>query len=218
LKTNLPELRFRVQSLGEEIANSVSHGLGFLAVAAATPFLIISALQRGTAAAVAGVSIFAFTMLLMYLVSSIYHCLPRTRAKSVFRILDHNSIFLLIAGTYTPFLLGVLRGTSGWIIFGLIWGLALVGIVLKSVRGATHSKISVVMYVGMGWLGLLVAVPLWVSMPRWGVIWLLAGGLFYTLGVAFYRAKHIRYAHLIWHLFVLMGTTSHFVAVLKYSF
>jgi len=218
LKTNLPELRIGAQSLGEEIANSISHGMGFLAVTAATPFLIISAVQRGTAAAVAGVSIFAFTMLLTYLVSSIYHSLPRTRAKRVFRILDHNSIFLLIAGTYTPFLLGVLRGALGWTIFGVLWGLALVGMVFKSVWGPTNNKISVVMYLLIGWFGLLAAIPLWLSMPRWGMFWLLTGGLFYTFGTAFYMAKNIRYAHLIWHVFVIMGTASHFIAVLKYSF
>jgi len=214
----MAKLPIRVQSLGEEIANSVSHGVGFLAVTAATPFLIISAVRRGTTAAVIGVSIFAFTMLLMYLVSTIYHSLPRTRVKNVFRILDHNSIFLLIAGTYTPFLLGVLQGNSGWIIFSLLWGLALVGIVLKSVWGVRQSKTSVVIYLIMGWLGILAALPMWLSMPGWGIFWLLTGGLFYTFGVAFYGAKNLRYAHLIWHLFVLMGTTSHFVAVLNYSF
>lgn len=210
--------QIRVQSLGEEIANSVSHGIGFLVALAATPWLVGSALERGSMAYVVGVSVFAATLMLMYLTSTLYHAFPGSRAKQLFRILDHNAIFLLIAGTYTPIVLGVLAGAWGWTLFGLVWGLATAGIILKSVSGHKYHYVSLIIYVAMGWLVLIAAKPLMDSMPLAGVLWLLAGGCFYTGGILFYRAKHVPYAHFIWHLFVAAGTVCHFIAIANYGF
>jgi hemolysin III len=210
-----PAVRKRGQSLGEEIANSVSHGTGFLAALIALPVLVTSAMRHGTAAVV-GAAIFGATMALLYLTSTLYHALPPNRAKRVFKILDHGAIYLLIAGTYTPFTLGVLRGPWGWTIFGLIWALAVTGIILKSVGGVRHPRLSTGLYVAMGWLILAAAKPLWLAMQPWGLFWLAAGGLAYTAGVGFYAAR-LRYAHFVWHLFVLAGTACHLIAVLRYA-
>jgi len=207
----------RALSRGEEIANSVSHGVAFLAAVAVSPILVVSAVQHDGAAGIVGKSIFAFTMLLLYLTSTLYHTLTRHKAKRVFQILDHSAIFLLIAGSYTPFTLGVLRGAWGWTLFGLVWGIAVVGVLLKSIGGVRHQKLSVVLYLAMGWLILIAVKPLWLNVPSWGLFWLLAGGVAYTAGVGFYAAKQMRYAHFVWHLFVLAGTACHFIAVLKYA-
>jgi hemolysin III len=189
-----------------------------LAAMAAAPVLIIAAVQRGGAAGIVGASVFAATMVLLYLTSTLYHALPRNRAKQVFRILDHGAIFLLIAGTYTPFTLGVLRGTWGWTLLGLVWSLALAGIVLKVVCGARYSRISTFLYLTMGWLAVIAVKPLWLHVSTWGLFWLLAGGIAYTVGVAFFAAgERVRYNHFIWHLFVIAGTSCHFIAVLWYS-
>jgi hemolysin III len=209
-------VRRRAQGLGEEIANSVSHGVGFLAALVAAPFLVRAALRHGTAAVV-GASVFAASMALLYLSSTLYHALAENRAKRVFHVLDHGAIFLLIAGTYTPFTLGVLRGPWGWALFGTIWALAVAGIVVKSVRGMRHPRLSTALYVAMGWVIVVAARPLWLAMPAWGLFWLLAGGVAYTGGVAFYAARRLRYAHFVWHLFVLAGTGCHFIAVLRYA-
>ena len=207
----------RTQSLGEEIANSVSHGVGFLAAVAAAPVLVFSAFQSGGAARIAGASVFAATMVLLYLTSTLYHALPRNRAKRVFQVLDHAAIFLMIAGTYTPFTLGVLRGTWGWTLFGLVWSLALAGVVLTATGGARYPKLRTGLYIAMGWLVLIAVKPLWLRVPPWGLFWLLAGGIAYTGGVAFYAAKRVRYSHFVWHLFVIAGTACHFIAVLRYA-
>src|SRR4249920_3811287 len=149
----------REPSLGEEIANSVSHGVGFLLALVATPFLVVAAARRGDSAAIVGASVFAATTAVLYLASTLYHALPRNKAKHVFRVIDHSAIFLLIAGTYTPFTLGVLRGTWGWTLFGLVWSLAILGIVLKSVGGIGYPRLSTALYVGMGWLALIAIRP-----------------------------------------------------------
>jgi hemolysin III len=206
----------RPQSLGEEIANSVSHGIGFLAVLAVTPVLILAALPHG-AGQIVGVSVFAATMAAVYLTSTLYHAVPHPRVKRVFRILDHGAIFLLIAGSYTPFTLGVLRGGWGWTLFGAIWGLALAGVIFRAFAGFRYPKVSTALYLAMGWLALIAVQPLWQRMPRAGLLWLLAGGLAYTGGVGFYTAKRLRYSHFIWHLCVLIGTACHFVAVIRYA-
>jgi hemolysin III len=206
----------RPQSRGEEIANAVSHGVGFVAAVATIPVLVISALNDGTAAVV-GATIFGATMALLYLTSTLYHAVTPTRAKRVFQILDHAAIYLLIAGTYTPFTLGVLRGAWGWTLFGVIWGLALIGIFLKSMRGIRYPRLSTAVYLMMGWLVLIAIRPLASNVQSWGLFWLVAGGVAYTAGVGFYAARRMRYAHLVWHLFVLAGTACHFVAVLRYS-
>ncbi len=208
----------REQTLGEEIANSISHGVGFLGAAAVTPVLIVTALPLGTGAVV-GASIFGVTMMVLYLASTLYHAFPRSRTKRVFQVFDHGAIFLLIAGTYTPFTLTVLPGAWGWTLFGIVWALALFGVVIKSVGGAGTSRLSVALYLGMGWLAVMAAKPLWNELSGWGIFWLLAGGLMYTGGVLFFVYDHrVRYHHFIWHLFVLAGTACHVVAVLGYVY
>src|SRR4051794_25355491 len=207
----------RLQSLGEEIANSVSHGLGLLAALAAVPILITGAQQRGDVTGVVGASIFATAMVLMYLTSTVFHALPPGRTKDLFELLDHSAIYLLIAGTYTPFTLGVLSGAWGWTLFGLVWGLAVVGTALKIIGGARGTMLSTVLYLAMGWLVLIAADKVWALVPQWGLFWLLAGGIAYTAGVVFFMFERIRYFHLVWHLFVLTGTACHVVAVLWYA-
>jgi hemolysin III len=208
----------RPQSRGEEIANSVSHGLALLAAIAGLPVLIVFAVERSDAAQVVGVSIFGAAMVALYLASTLYHALPPNRAKRVFYLLDHSAIFLLIAGTYTPFTLGVLRGSWGWTLFGMVWGLAAVGILLKIFGWARHPVVSTGLYLVMGWLVLVAVQPLVTHLPREGLAWLVAGGLAYTLGVAFFVLdERVRYAHFVWHLFVIAGSGCHFVAVLGYA-
>ena len=208
----------RPQSVGEEIANSISHGLGVLGAMVTTPVLISAAIQRGDTTGTIGASIFATTTFLLYLTSTIYHVLPRSRAKQIFQILDHVAIFLMIAGTYTPFTLGILRGTLGWIMLGLVWSLALLGIMLKCIYGVQNSWFSTLVYVIMGWLVIIVIKPLWFHMSTWGLFWLLAGGIAYTGGVFFFATdQRFHYNHFIWHLFVMVGTSCHFIAVLWYS-
>lgn len=209
--------RKRTQSRGEEIANSVSHGVGLLAAVAAAPVLVHSAVRHGGAARIAGASVFGAAMVLLYLISAIYHALPNGRAKRVFQILDRAAIFLMIAGTYTPFTLGVLRGAWGWTLFVLVWGLALAGVVLAAAGGVRHPILSTGLYLGMGWLVLVAVKPLWLRVPPWGLFWLFAGGIAYTVGVAFYAARRASYGHFVWHLFVMTGTACHFLAVLRYS-
>jgi hemolysin III len=211
------ELDERPQSLGEEIANSVSHGIGLLAALVAFPILVTSALNRGDLAGTVGATVFATTMVLLYFASMLFHALPPNRAKRVFQILDHSAIYLLIAGTYTPFTLGVLRGAWGWTLFGLVWGLAVVGTVFKTLGGIRYTTFSTWVYLAMGWLVLIAIEPVWTLVPRWGLFWLVAGGIAYTAGTVFFMAERIRYFHFVWHLFVVAGTACHFIAVLWYS-
>jgi hemolysin III len=208
----------REQSSGEEIANSVSHGIGLIAAIVATPFLVVQAVRRGDAGFIAGVSIFAATMVLLYLSSTLYHALPAGKAKRVFRIMEHSAIFLLIAGTYTPFTLGVLRGAWGWTLLGLVWGLAFAGVALKALERMSHPVISTSLYVFMGWLILIAANPMFELVPVSGLLWLVAGGVAYTAGVAFFVADtRLRYGHFVWHLFVMAGTICHYFAVFWYA-
>ena len=207
----------RLQTLGEEIANSVSHGLGLLAAIGAAPVLIAGA--RGlNDARFAGSIVFAVTMVLLYLSSTLFHALPNGNAKRVLLRLDYCAIFLFIAGSYTPFALGALQGAWGWTLIGLVWCVAVVGVILKSTDKLSHPWVSTGLYLGMGWLELIAAVPLFERMPTQGLLWLLAGGLAYSAGVVFYVLDaRIRYAHAIWHGFVLAGTGCHFFAVLGYA-
>ena len=206
----------RIQSVGEEIANAVSHGVGLLLAMIGALVLVAGAIQRGGVAEIAGASIFGATMVLAYLTSTLYHALPMNRAKRVFRTLDHGAIFLLIAGTYTPFTLGPLRGIWGWTLLGLVWTLALAGIVFKAVGGVRYPKFSTPLYIAMGWLVIVAMKPLRLNLPLSGFYWLLAGGIAYTVGVAFFAPKRLRYSHFVWHLFVLAGSACHFAAVLWY--
>ena len=208
----------REQSRGEELANSVSHGLGLIAALVGAPFLILHAMRQGDARSIVGVCIFAATMVLLYLGSTLYHALPAGKAKHVFRIIEHSAIFLLIAGTYTPFTLGVLHGAWGWSLLGIIWGLALTGVVLKVLDKMSHPILSTGLYLLMGWLIVVAVVPMYARVPASGLLLLLAGGMAYTVGVAFFVTDaRLRYGHFIWHLFVLTGTTCHYFAVLWYA-
>lgn len=206
----------RPQTLGEEIANSVSHGVAFVLAVATAPFLIGACLERG-AAIIAGVSIFAATAILLYLFSTLYHALPVNRAKNVFQVLDHAAIFLLIAGTYTPFTLSVLRGGWGWALFGVIWGLAIIGVLRTSLGGKQRPVLATCIYIAMGWLMIIAVRPLYLRMPLPGLLWLMAGGVAYTAGAACLAAERLHYAHFIFHLFVMVGTACHVVAVWNYA-
>jgi hemolysin III len=207
----------RRPTLGEEIANSISHGIGLVLAIVATPILIIAALRYGNTWRIVGVSVFAASMVTLYLSSTLYHALTHDRAKQVFRMFDHCAIFLLIAGTYTPFTLGILRGPWGWTLLGLIWTLAAIGLTMKMVLRARYSWLSVILYLVMGWLVVIAAPQILRVMPLSGLAWLAAGGIAYTAGVGFYAAHRVRYAHFAWHLFVIAGTVCHFFAVLWYS-
>jgi len=213
VSTTLP----RIPTVGEEIANSLSHGVGLTLAIIATPILIIAASRNGTALNIIGVTVFAASMIALYFASTFYHALRHEKAKRFFRVLDHGAIFLLIAGTYTPFTLGVMRGPWGWTLFGLIWGLAIIGLTMKAVFGTRYSRLSVVLYLVMGWLVVIAAPEVIQRVPFSGLAWIIAGGIAYTGGVGFYAAHRVRYAHFAWHLFVIAGTVCHFFAVLWYS-
>jgi len=208
----------REQSHAEEIANSVSHGIALVAALAASPLLILHAVRHGDPGYIVGASIFAATMVLLYLASTLYHALPIGRAKRVFRVIEHSAIFLLIAGTYTPFTLGVLRGAWGWTLLGLVWGLAIVGLALKVLDRMSHPIVSTSLYLLMGWLVLIAINPLAARVPTSGLLWLFAGGVAYTAGLVFFAFdSRLRYGHFIWHLFVMAGTACHFCAVYWYA-
>jgi hemolysin III len=207
----------RAQTLGEEIANSVSHGVGLIAAIAAAPVLIVGA-SRFDPASIVGAAVFAATMVLLYLVSTLYHALPAGRAKRVFMKLDHGAIYLFIAGSYTPFALGALNGPWGWTLFGLVWSLAAIGVALKARDRLSHPLLSTGLYLAMGWL-VVIAVPLVIeriALP--GIALLVAGGAAYTAGVVFFLLdSRWRYAHAVWHGFVVCGTGFHCAAVLGYA-
>ena len=208
----------RPQTLGEEIANCITHGAGLMASLAAVPVLVLAAAGRQDPWQLVGGVVFGVTLVLLYLASTLYHALPVCRAKGVLRVLDHSAIYLLIAGTYTPFTLGPLRGPWGWTLLGIVWGLALFGIVAKLTVGFRFPRLSTVLYVGMGWLIVVAIQPLVTHLSGGGLAWLVAGGLFYTGGVPFYVTDtRLRYGHALWHLFVVAGSTCHFLAVLWHA-
>ncbi|MCX7173352.1 MAG: hemolysin III family protein [Proteobacteria bacterium] len=207
----------RPQSFGEEIANSVSHAVALLAAIVAAPFLIVEASRLG-AANLVGAGVFAGAMVLLYLTSTLYHAFPPGRAKRIFRKLDHSAIYLLIAGSYTPFTLGALSGRWGWTLFGLVWFLAATGIILKLFDRLSHPWLSTGLYLVMGWLVLIAVVPLIERVALPGIVLLVAGGLAYSAGVVFFVLDaRLRYAHAVWHGFVGAGTACHFFAVLGYA-
>lgn len=208
----------RLQSRGEEIANSIIHGAGLLGSLIALPLLVMAGSEHRDSLSLLGSAVFGVTLVLLYLASTVYHALPASRAKRVFRVIDHSAIYLLIAGTYTPFTLGALRGPWGWALAATIWALALGGIASKLVVGFRYPRLSTVLYVGMGWMGVLMIQPMLTHIAFAGIAWLLIGGLCYTGGVVFYALDaRLRYAHAAWHLFVVAGSGCHFLAVLRYS-
>lgn len=207
----------RPQSRGEEIANSVSHGAALLAAIVGVPFLFVQARPPEVAVAI-GIAIFALTMVLLYLFSTLYHALPAGRAKRILLRLDLGAIYFFIAGSYTPFALGDVGEKSGWVTFGLVWVLALTGAGLKAFDRLSHPWLSTGLYLAMGWLVLFAAVPLAVHIPDGGLILLVAGGVAYSVGVVFFVLDaRVRYSHAVWHCFVAGGTGCHFFAVLGYA-
>ena len=202
------------QSAGEEVANGISHAIGLVGATIGTPILLLAAFRYGNIPFFIGTIVFATTMLLVYLASTLYHCWPRTNTKSLLQVIDHAAIFLLIAGTYTPFALGPLRSGGGLLMLGIVWALALFGVVMKATRGAmSHRRLSMTLYLGTGWIGLTVIRPLALAIPLSALLWLIAGGIAYTAGTLFFANERLRYGHFIWHLFVLAGTSCHFAAV-----
>jgi hemolysin III len=207
----------RSPDVREEIANSISHGLGLILAIVAVPILVFSAMRAGEVRLIIGASVFGATMVLLYLASTLYHSVTHEPAKNFFRLFDHCAIFVLIAGTYTPFSLGVLRGPWGWTLLGIVWALAIFGIAVKTISGTRHSWLTMVLYLLMGWLAVVATKPILELVPLPGILLILAGGIAYTGGLAFFAAHRLRYNHFIWHLFVIAGTTCHFFAVLWYA-
>lgn len=209
-------------SISEEIANAVTHGVGALLAAAALSLLVVFATIYGNVWNVVSFSIYGATLVILYLCSTLYHSFQNEKVKSIFKVLDHSSIFLLIAGTYTPFTLVSLRGNGngplGWTIFGVVWGLALFGIVFKAFFVKRFKLLSTLIYVGMGWIIVFAIKPLAMDLQKGGLILLVAGGLSYTLGAILYMWKKIPFNHAIWHLFVLGGSVCHFFCILFYVY
>lgn len=197
----------------EELFNAVTHGAGAVAAAAATAVLVVLAVRQGDAWQILGVAVFCATLILLYLASTLYHAAREPRLRARLQALDHSAIYLLIAGTYTPFMVGALRGPWGWSILAVIWTLALAGVAFKLRFAGRFRLASTLMYLGMGWLVLVAAVPLTRALDTSTLIWLAAGGLLYTAGTPFYQAQRLRYSHAVWHLFVLGGSICHTVAV-----
>lgn len=213
--TERPETPYHI---GEAIANSVTHGLGLLASLIALPVLVVGAANRGDAAEITGAIIFGISLVVLYGASTVYHSFAHSPARRVLRLIDHSAIYVLIAGSYTPFALGALRGVLGNSLLIAVWCMAIAGVVLKSWRGFGKPWLSTALYIGMGWISVLAIKPLITHVGTAGVWWLVAGGLCYTGGVVFYATdKKLRYGHAVWHLFVLAGSTCHFFAVLWHS-
>ena len=203
-------------TLGEEIFNAVSHGVGAALAVAGCVIVVVFASFTGNAWAIVSCSIYSAMTILAFLSSTLYHSLTAPKAKAVFRVFDHNSIFLFIAGTYTPFTLVTLRGTVGWTIFCVVWGASIIGIILNSISIDRFKIFSMIAYVATGWAIIFAIFPLSVALPLPGIILLIAGGVSYTLGIIFYAMKKIHYMHSIWHLFVLAGSILHYFSILFY--
>jgi len=208
----------RPQSFGEELVNAISHGLGFLLAVASLPILVVFSGRHGVHSSLVGAIVFSVTMMVLYLSSALYHALPHGRAKAWFQRLDHAAIFLFIAGSYTPFVLGPLNGAWGWSLFAVVWSAAAIGITAKVLNRLQHPFLSTGLYVAMGWVALVAVVPMFERMAPAGLAWLVAGGVAYTAGAVFFLLDNrVRYAHFVWHLFVLAGSTCHFFAALWHA-
>lgn len=213
-KENQEKAVYRKLSAKEEIINSITHGIGTLLSVAALVLLVILAVRKGDVWHIVSYSIYGTTLVLLYLSSTLYHSFTKEKLKNLFARFDHAAIFLLIAGTYTPFLLTVLRGTLGWVLFGIIWGVALVGVVIRSIYLTRFRKLMVGLYLAMGWMFVVAVGPMIKNLPALSVIFLFLGGIFYSVGVIFYVKRNLKYGHGIWHLFVLAGSIMHFFAVI----
>ena len=201
-------------TLGEEIFNAVSHGIGALLSIAGTVILIVFSAIKGDAWAVVSSSVFGASLIILYTMSTLYHAITNRKAKSFFRIMDHNTIFFLIAGTYTPITLVPLRGALGWVLFGIVWGAAILGIVFNSIDLEKFRKPSVICYIAMGWVIVIAIKPMLETVNALSLWFLLIGGLFYTVGVIFYAIKKVKYFHSVWHLFTIAGSVFHYFSVL----
>lgn len=201
-------------TLGEEIFSSVSHGIGTLLAVGGTVVLIILAALFSDVWAVVGSAIYGGSLIMLYTMSTLYHAITNEKAKSFFQVMDHTTIFFLIAGTYTPITLTILRGSLGWVLFGIIWGAAALGITLNAIDLKRFSKPSVACYIAMGWVIIIAIKPLLEVMTPLSLWLLVAGGVFYTVGVIFYAIKKIKYFHSIWHIFTILGSTCHYFSIL----
>ncbi|WP_347840405.1 hemolysin III family protein [uncultured Draconibacterium sp.] len=209
------ETGYRSLSLGEEIFNSITHGIGTLLSIAALVLLVVFAAIKGNVWHVVSFSIFGSTLVLLYLSSTLYHSFTKEKLKNLFVRFDHAAIFLLIAGTYTPFVLTTIRGALGWTLFGIIWALAITGVVIRSIYLTRFRKLMVGIYLAMGWMFLIAIGPIVKNLPGSSIAFLFIGGGCYSIGVIFYAWRNLKYGHGIWHLFVLAGSIMHFFAVLK---
>lgn len=203
-------------TLQQERANGLTHGIGAAVAAAGAAVLIVLACLRGNAWHIVSFSLYGGTLFLLYLTSTLYHALRAPKAKRIFETLDHSAIYLLIAGTYTPFLLVTLHGAWGWSLFGVVWGLGLAGIVYKIFFIGRHRLFSTLLYIGIGWIAILALKPLLAALPLGGMALLLCGGACYSLGTIFYHNERLYYSHAVWHLFVLAGSLFHYFAILFY--
>jgi hemolysin III len=210
---NQEKVEYRKLTIKEEIFNSITHGIGVLLSIAALVILVVLATGKGNVWHVVSFSIYGSTMVLLYLASTLYHSFTKEKLKNLFARFDHAAIFLLIAGTYTPFLLTALRGTFGWVLFGIIWGVAIVGVVIRSIYLTRFRKLMVAIYLIMGWMFIVAVGPMIKNLPLISIIFLFLGGIFYSAGVVFYVKRNLKYGHGIWHLFVLAGSIMHFFAV-----
>ena len=208
----------RTHSSSEELANTISHGIGLIAALAAAPILLFAAYGTGSTGFFVGTIVFVAAMLAVYLSSMLYHAWPETHTKCVLRLLDHSAIFFLIAGTYTPFALGPLRGIWGVTTLLVVCAVAVFGVIVKVSRGTSrHRKLAMSLYLGMGWSALIFIWPVILRVPPTALFWLFVGGVAYTVGVLFFINERLRYSHFVWHLFVLIGTSCHFLALLACS-
>jgi hemolysin III len=208
--------KLETEDLVEELANGITHGIGLALSVVGLVALVALSIMRGNAWHIAGCTTFGVTLVLLYAASTLYHSFRTPRLKRILKILDHTAIYLLIAGTYTPFTLVNLRGFWGWILFALVWSLCVFGIVWKAFHAERFAIVSTLLYIAMGWLVLIAVKPLLAAVPLSGIVWLLAGGLFYTVGVLFYALKRVPYNHAIWHVFVMAGSICHYFAVMFY--
>ena len=211
---SLCEKEIKRYSLGEEIFSAVTHGVGSMLSIAGTVVLIVLSAVYSDAWAVVSSCIFGASLIILYTVSTLYHSITNKRAKKFFRIMDHNTIFFLIAGTYTPITLAILRGALGWTLFGIVWGAAIIGIVLNSIDLERFAKPSIVCYIAMGWVIIIAFKPLIAAVNTTSLVFLIVGGVFYTVGVIFYAIKKVKYFHSVWHIFTVAGSIFHYFSIL----